>query len=1188
MRDAWFAAAEALGRSEGTALLPARAIVLKGLLETDVPLNLLAGPTGGGLGGVFAADASDDVQRVLDEHGLERLPVPSGSRAVELAIASAVAPACSVAWIPWQDVGPADRSLRRAGATRLPRGGASLLLMEDRPGDPAATCPIRAASDADLPVLVASDLGGLRDLIDVGLRCSRATGQVVALVVHASLLGEAETLELFPNRASAAAERRLGKKRVQRRPVPPESRDVLRVLRRAELNRVDGLPSPGERVPIGFVTVGPAGPALGHLVEVLALRGRVPHVRLAATSPLDAATVARILDRCEHVVVLEPRPGTLAPGLLRVAEERRREGATVASIWGERVPAARRGEEGTEPFVDPALSVALRPDDACHPSRLARRIVDLLHVIRPLGGVADALVAEPHILPPRAIELDPASESAAEAAELEDDETTPVDVLGETEGDSATGGAAGGAPGSGQVDDADDREPLPPRGRDLGAGAVLRLMRDLAVETDQWLRQRVPEPEEVAEDAPPKAVGLAVDRREPFSPSRPIVIFEAWSVRRFARAGADAVRQIARERRPWILCVCDIGRGDAADPRRLAPAAIPSEGDAAVAVREASLDDRRGLVEILREAALGRGLTVLVVGEGERPVASPAAFERRASEIDRLGFTPRQQLTWSVDRLCAPRPAPPDTLGIEGGSASSELVPSWRVDRVADRPGFRFRLRVRPLREQVVVVRSRPPVGRGMGEPRLVPPRFVHAQKPAWRVHIAGWRGAAPGLVPWILARAGTRMGYHVRVHSDSSPVAPGLRAWSQLLFTRPRHGEPPPALVGRTPFGEADLLLGVDPVETLRAVVDDPTLRVAARPTTAAIVNRGAVADDESGREAQSIAAVRLEPALEATTVEGRVILDIAAACRRRFLSDRLADVATLGVAFQRGLVPLNPDSIGEAVQAAEGAGWGRVEDAFRFGRRLALDPKLATPVREDRSEDPRWLLRRTVLVHRRRKRTEFADLLDSSMRRMPGLLETSVGRRVARDFVIGTVRCDLWGGLSHARAFADRIVGLYEADAAESGRRLTRTAVLPLSTVMLIRDPFYVAALVSGPEHRRRTRRWLDVRRARRDSLERRYLTRIELFVVDRRLRAEIRTSDWPARFVNRMRPFVEDRFRGTRRERSLRDEVMTLVDQATEEAATRREHWEEIFHRLHRMAADNRLRGMSPSELRMLVGS
>ena len=85
----------------------------------------------------------------------------------------------------------------------------------------------------------------------------------------------------------------------------PESGDVLRLVRRLELNRVSALPSPGEREPVGFVAVGPASVAVHHILGEFGLEGRVPVLDLGCTNPMDDALLERFLTRCDDAVILD-------------------------------------------------------------------------------------------------------------------------------------------------------------------------------------------------------------------------------------------------------------------------------------------------------------------------------------------------------------------------------------------------------------------------------------------------------------------------------------------------------------------------------------------------------------------------------------------------------------------------------------------------------------------------------------------------------------------------------------------------------------------------------------------------------------------------------------------------------------------------------------------------------------------
>jgi Pyruvate/2-oxoacid:ferredoxin oxidoreductase gamma subunit len=915
----------------------------------------------------------------------------------------------------------------------------------------------------------------------------------------------------------------LARRRRRRHPRSTDSGGVLRVLRRLEFNRASSLPSPGERVPVGFITIGPVDAALGHLIHVLQLVGRVPVIQLGAVHPIDDVAVSRLLSRCERVVVLEPRPGVTEVGVLEIAEAMRQADQHPATVWGRFLPPDENGQQSQ-----------LMADDALHPSILARRALHLLHMIRPTAHIASQLLPE---------------------------RTT--------------------------TDDAP-----PPRGLTVGPAAAVAVIRRLIADVDQWLRAQ--EPDE-GEEEPYVPTALVIDGSMPVSVPPRLVRVEVWEPLRFQRLGTAALRHAAREDEPWIFIVCEAGADDGQDLERLARGVIPGESADRVRMETANFADEVRLVELLREAALAEGMTVIIVRDGPPARFDVASIERTLAEVDRLGFEPRQRRVWPVERTCAVRePIEDDQAEHRAQRDSPALRPELRFDRLPGRRSRQVRFRVRPLLEQVEVIRTRPPVRRWRRESaeRLPLPEVIHGRASQWRVHLAGFRGEGPGLAARILGEAGRRMGYAVRCAHDPTPIGAGRRAWAQVLFTHPREGEAPAPLVARVPFGEADLLLGFDAVETLRAMRGDPALRVAAADRTYAVVNLGLFSDESDTEETRSIR-VSLNDALRRETrVHPRLSEDFVDSCRAWFHTDRVADAALLGAAFQSGAIPVTLDAIESAVEMLQRASYGRIMEAFQFGRRLAVDRRLFTRPRDEREEDVSRIVRRSmhVLGRRRWRRVSqaarFGRLLTDSLAGMPGLRETDAGRQALRDFAIALNRCRLWGGPECAERYARLVTDLYHADRGETGRVLTRCAVLPLAALMLIRDPIYLASIATSAEQRRRIRQTLAVKRARDDELHRRYLTRFELLAFGQRYRADVRTSDWPARIMATARHIVPGRWRGTHRERELRRYLVELVERATAAADADYEAFQDSFHKLHQQALDDRLRGMALSELRMLA--
>jgi indolepyruvate ferredoxin oxidoreductase len=425
-------------------------------------------------------------------------------------------------------------------------------------------------------------------------------------------------------------------------------------------------------------------------------------------------------------------------------------------------------------------------------------------------------------------------------------------------------------------------------------------------------------------------------------------------------------------------------------------------------------------------------------------------------------------------------------------------------------------------------------------------------------------------------------MGYRVQSAFQTTPVGPGRRAWSQVLFTRLEATDR--ALAALTPYGEADLILGVDAVETLRAIGPDPFLRVSDPSRTYAVASDGPL--DDQVDEARVRAAGELEQALGmACRTDHAFVRDVASICRRTFLTDRLTDLVLLGVAFQRGLVPVSVQALEAALVRAEERGFGRCLEAMRFGRILGAESALPEEGARRDPDHPVALVRRFLLeISRsglggaraaRRLRPLFGQLLrrTGSWRRDPKLLQAQ------RDMVNGLHRCWLWGGVSYAEAYAR----LMDSMLAVEG--LAPLAALPLAEAMLLRDGIYVATMCTSPEQRRLTRRRLDVRPGRGDRMERRFLYRIEGTLLGRFIRLDFRSSDWPARVLRTVGQLLPHGVRGRPAARDLRDAMVEFCARAASEpdaapAFTR------ALGRLHELAERGELLELDASTVRDLT--
>ncbi|MCH2144263.1 MAG: hypothetical protein MK082_03840 [Phycisphaerales bacterium] len=1106
--------------AEGDVVMSALDALLKGVLESEVAVDAVFAPIRGPFSQLAGIGPEHPASRLLQSHGTRLELVNEPGRAIELAARTSMPGCNTVLLLAAGDVLRAATGLARARSQlEAASGYGMVLVIEDDLESSGGAAPARLLDDLGIARIEPNDVTELRDMIEAGIRLSRAGNGPTAILASSTLLRSLDTIGVRPNRVVETLDAAVALRGRRRLPRGAEGGDLLRLARRLELNQVHGLPSPGECAPLGLVTIGPTHTAADHLLRRFNLTGRVPLLKLGMPAPLDESIIERMLARCEQLVVLEGRPGLSAPEILAAAEAARRKGIKVATVWWRELP----DRDG--------VPVTLETGDALRSSRLARKIAHLLDSVSSGSTVTQALKAP-----------DPQFEQL----------------------------------------------PVPPRGGGLGVEGAVRTVRNLLIATSQWLEEREEEPEG-------ERVGLVLEEELEGGQHDRVVHAEIWTRERFLAEGPAVVRECARDRTDRLLVVCDVGGVIGTDLVRLATASVPDQEGIRVSVTSGQLDDLDAFLEMVRESSLNEGVTIIVARDGSPPRFDRDAIERSFREVDELGFTPVQRIIRPADQACSLRPPLfADLLGTGLDRQGDELETSIRYDRLPRRLSRGVLFRVRPHTEQVEVLRTRPPIvdPDGRSRTRPSPPTLRHATASTWRCHIAGLRGSDPGLAARILCTAGREMGYRVGCLVSPEQSGPARSAWAQVLFSRPREGSAPTLPIA-IPYGEADLLVGVDPVETLRSLGPDPALRVAAPDRTDAVVNTGLLADQV---EHSSVRLRRtdeaLEDAIRQRCREESWCVDLVALTRRSLLTERLLDMLLLGVAYQRGTLPLSLESLENAIESAEENDFGRLLVAFRYGR--TLESGRGTPRDEaPRVPDIERVVRRLVRdvrasgFFRRRDAARLEELITGSLEAMPGLAESELGRPATVDFAVGVRHALAWGGMVMANRFARLVRDLYEADSGARARRMTCYAIYPLAEAMMIRDPLFVATMATGLEQRRRIRERLAVRHARGDVITRRYLTRIELVAGRRRARFDLRSSDWPAKVVASLVGIVPAKWRGSAADRALSEATIALVERATRESHANPEKWERILLRLNIQAEMGHLRSMSGEEIEGLLG-
>ncbi|MDA1105527.1 MAG: hypothetical protein O2855_02910 [Planctomycetota bacterium] len=379
-----------VARADGSAFASAAEVVIKGLLECESTLSALFLPRGRFAREAQSAIAHDVARAALELNRFRLEDSVDASRGLVLLAEERAAGRNAAAFVPNASLNAAFAALRSLASTEASTAGArTLLLLEDDSTGNPHTCPRRVARRLRLPMLEPATLQRVPGAIDAALSLSMASSRPCGLILHRGLLSASTTLGVTANRLVAPQDQAawlMARTTARAR----EGGDALSLVRRLELNRATALPSPGQREQIGLMAIGVSGEAVSEMLEAVGLSGRMPVLHLECLSPLDEAFVQRFLERCEHAIVLEPRPGSVAPRIVGIAQRARREARFAGQVWWDELPPLVAQEAALL-----AQAVRFSSAQTTRGSLLARALEPWLVAVRGGTGLSLELQATP-------------------------------------------------------------------------------------------------------------------------------------------------------------------------------------------------------------------------------------------------------------------------------------------------------------------------------------------------------------------------------------------------------------------------------------------------------------------------------------------------------------------------------------------------------------------------------------------------------------------------------------------------------------------------------------------------------------------------------------------------------------------------------------------------------------------------
>ncbi len=404
----------------------------------------------------------------------------------------------------------------------------------------------------------------------------------------------------------------------------------------------------------------------------------------------------------------------------------------------------------------------------------------------------------------------------------------------------------------------------------------------------------------------------------------------------------------------------------------------------------------------------------------------------------------------------------------------------------------------------------------GLNAGHTLPPPPLRPFDKVWSAYAAGVGGMGIGTISKILVVAGYLQGYDVHFCDRK-----GLAIRNGGVYTHVTYTNTEAKISPIIPYGKADLILGIDILEAVRGISAESVFRVASTERTAAIVNT-AKTDTVStliGKDTFEIS--DLEETIENCT-NSYFGLNLFEVSEKLFGAKLYANIMLLGVAFQKGLMPLELEPIKLALkQMVKRSDLQQNLNAFEVGRYLTInentDSLLSQPNFDVMEQSYAHTLeeKKSILAEKfRGKRLAdlYVSLVEGIVKKIE--LDDSTHRSLAL-YIYDLIQFE---NINYARLYVQKIEQVYDKDL--SDYRATKAAIKYLHKVMLIKDEVYVSHLLTSKEKLARDKIRYNVNKKNGDKIRYLHLNRPHFTLMGIDIQHDIDTRNWMLHMMKHMK--------------------------------------------------------------------
>ncbi|WP_242524251.1 DUF6537 domain-containing protein [Methylacidiphilum caldifontis] len=442
-----------------------------------------------------------------------------------------------------------------------------------------------------------------------------------------------------------------------------------------------------------------------------------------------------------------------------------------------------------------------------------------------------------------------------------------------------------------------------------------------------------------------------------------------------------------------------------------------------------------------------------------------------------------------------------------------------------------------------------------------IPPQKDELKKP-YRVLIAGVGGMGIASLTAVIVRAAHRDGFCVQFCDRNGLAIRNGSVVSQIVFYQKPNKEEDLPITPIGNYGEGDLILGLDPLETARIIDPGGRYKVGDPEKTALILNETLT---------QTVRSLIGKDTLNFSEIESKILSKIDQRRYLKFPFSQLSEeyfdnklysnLMAFGVAFQAGYLPFSLESIEWAIQETLGKKSPINIEAFSLGRALVVNHKENTFNNNEKHTEQLLFANPwdSFIIHLQKSKKEEAQKLwkwHSEISSFP------LDKSILEAFSLRLKNIYLYEDIEYAQLYYETLKTILTKDCLQLGFAATKAAIKNIYKIMAIKDEVEVARLLTDSQTLSQNLQLFHIQLDKGDRVEYKHWTKPEFVLGNFRIRFRLKSSPWmlkimsKAKFLRRILPGWH------KREKEFRDWFLYSCKQFEYSNSREYQLWVEFF--------------------------